>query len=160
MPANEPTAVLSGSPEERSGVHPGGKIVAPDPRPEYDVLLESKPWAQKASIWQRSVYLIVGLLMVEHPVGAAAGLTLMVAAPFLVGGLLRIFVAATERFDGWGRALVNGMVTVLLGVLTWRQWPESSLWVIGLFVGIEMMFCGLSWVMLGLAARRLGRPAS
>ena len=101
-------------------------------------------------------YLAVGLLMVSNPLRAAAALTLMVAAFLLVGGILRVVVAVNDRFEGWGWVLLSGLVTALLGILIWRQWPWSGLWVIGLFVGIEMIFCGWKWVMLAMAARRLG----
>ncbi len=104
------------------------------------------------------LYFIVGLLMFEHPIPAAAGLTLMLAAMFLVGGLLRIVVALTERHHGWGWLLLSGFITFILGVMIWRQWPESSLWVIGLFVGIDMLFNGWSLIMLALALRGLTRP--
>jgi uncharacterized membrane protein HdeD (DUF308 family) len=106
------------------------------------------------------LYVVVGALMVEHPIGAAAGLTLMLAAYFLAAGLLRIVVALTERFHNWGWVLLNGVITLVLGVLIWRQWPESSLWVLGLFVGIDMIFSGWSWVMLALALRSLPRQAA
>ena len=101
------------------------------------------------------LYLVVGALMLSHPVRAAAGLTLMIAAILLVGGMFRIIVSMTERFESWGWVFLNGAITVLLGVLIWRQWPWSGLWVIGLFVGIELIFCGWSWVMLALSARRI-----
>lgn len=102
-------------------------------------------------------YLVLGMLTLAHPLGAAAGITLMIAAFLLVGGMLRIVVAVAERFESWGWVLLNGAVAVLLGIFIWRQWPLTGLWVIGLFVGIEMVFCGWSWVMLALAARRLPR---
>src|SRR5262245_1086199 len=50
----EPAAATPGLGQTRSGVHPGGKFVAPDPSPEYDGLEDSKPWSRKASIWERS----------------------------------------------------------------------------------------------------------
>jgi uncharacterized membrane protein HdeD (DUF308 family) len=62
-------------------------------------------------------------------------------------------MSVVERFDGWGWMLVSGLVSVVLGVAIWKQWPLSGLWVIGLFVGIEMLTSGLSWLMLGLAVR-------
>jgi uncharacterized membrane protein HdeD (DUF308 family) len=80
-------------------------------------------------------------------------LTFLIAACLLTGGVLRIGVSAVERFEGWGWVVLNGVISVVLGVGIWRQWPLSGLWVIGLFVGIEMLFSGLSWVMLGLAVR-------
>jgi uncharacterized membrane protein HdeD (DUF308 family) len=97
------------------------------------------------------LYFIAGLFMIENPVAAAVGLTLLVASCLLVGGILRIVLSVAERFDGWRWLLLNGIVSLLLGVSIWRQWPLSGQWVIGLFVGIEMLFSGLSWLMLGLA---------
>src|SRR5205823_929025 len=106
------------------------------------------------------LYLIAGVLMLEHPVEAAAGLTLLIAANLLIGGLVRIVLAIAERFDGRGWVLFSGVISVLLGAGIWRQWPLSGLWVIGLFVGIEMLCNGVSWVMLGLAARSVPKAAS
>ncbi len=100
-------------------------------------------------------YLIIGLLMLGHPIGAAAGLTLMIAAFLLVGGTFRIAVALSERFESWPWVALSGGVSIMLGVFIWRQWPVSGLWVIGLFVGIEMIFSGWSWIMLGMCARKL-----
>jgi uncharacterized membrane protein HdeD (DUF308 family) len=99
------------------------------------------------------LYLIAGLFMIDNPLAAALSLTLLVAACLLVGGILRIVISLVERFEGWGWSLLSGAISLLLGVAIWRQWPLDGLWVIGLFVGIEMMFSGLAWLMLGLAVR-------
>jgi uncharacterized membrane protein HdeD (DUF308 family) len=61
--------------------------------------------------------------------------------------------ALAHSFEGRSWVLLNGFITLLLGISIWRQWPESSVWVIGLFVGIELVFSGWSWIMLGLAVR-------
>ena len=99
------------------------------------------------------LHLVVGELMIEHPERAALVLTLMLAVAFLVGGALRISYALIERFAGWHWVLLNGAIALLLGVSIWRQWPASSDWVIGLFVGIDLLFAGWSWVMLGLLVK-------
>jgi uncharacterized membrane protein HdeD (DUF308 family) len=104
------------------------------------------------------LHLIVGELMIEHPLPAAEGVTLVLAVCFLFGGTLRIIHALRERFADWGWVLVNGLVTLLLGVLIWRQWPASSVLIIGLFVGIDLLFSGWSWVMLGLIVKAAGPP--
>src|SRR5262249_24854355 len=106
------------------------------------------------------LYLIVGFLMIEHPIEAAVGLTLMIAAALLVGGLFRIIISLAERFPNWGWVLLNGVITLVLGIMIWRRWPGDSVWVIGLFVGIEMIFCGWAWVMLGIALRSAPRMGS
>jgi uncharacterized membrane protein HdeD (DUF308 family) len=103
------------------------------------------------------LYLIAGVFMIDKPMEAALALTLLVAACLLVGGMLRIIHSLLERFNGWGWELLSGAVSLILGTAIWRQWPLSGPWVIGLFVGIEMLFSGLSWMMLGLAARSSSR---
>jgi uncharacterized membrane protein HdeD (DUF308 family) len=105
------------------------------------------------------LYLIVGVFMIDHPLESAVAMTLLVAIGLLANGILRIVVSVLERFDGWGWMLFSGVISALLGTAIWRQWPLSGLSFIGLFVGIEMLFSGLSWVMLGLAVRLAPRPA-
>jgi uncharacterized membrane protein HdeD (DUF308 family) len=106
------------------------------------------------------LYLLVGLFMLEDPVRAAAVLTLLLSASFLVGGLLRLVFSLAVRFPSWPWVLLNGVVDLVLGVLIWREWPESSLWVIGLFVGIELLFHGWSWMILALTVRPFNAPQS
>jgi uncharacterized membrane protein HdeD (DUF308 family) len=101
------------------------------------------------------LYFIAGVLVFEHPGRTVAGLTLVIAAVLVVEGILRVVVALTERFHGWAWVLLNGVISLALGVMIWRQWPESSLWVIGLFVGIDLLFNGWSLIMLALALRGL-----
>ena len=98
---------------------------------------------------------VVGLLLVGRPEAGALSLTLLMAAFFMVGGLFRIVTALALRFPSWGWAFLGGLVTLLLGVMIWTEWPVSGLWVIGTFVGIDMIFDGWSLVMLGTAARNL-----
>jgi uncharacterized membrane protein HdeD (DUF308 family) len=101
------------------------------------------------------VYLVAGVLMIERPLAAAEAFTLMLAVAFLVGGLFRIVVAIGERFEGRIWVFLNGVITLALGVMIWRQWPASGLWVIGLFVGIDLIIAGWSCIMAGLAVRSL-----
>jgi uncharacterized membrane protein HdeD (DUF308 family) len=108
------------------------------------------------------LYVVVGLLLLNRPRTAATGLTVMMAAVFIIGGLFRIIVSMAERFHGWGWDLANGFITLLLGLLIWRMWREDEdiLWVIGLFVGIDLLMSGTSWVMLALSVRYWAKTES
>jgi uncharacterized membrane protein HdeD (DUF308 family) len=106
------------------------------------------------------LYVIVGLMIVANPQVGALALTLLIALFFLIAGAFRIIGAVTMRFPEWRWVLLNGVVTFLLGLLIWKQWPSSALWVIGLFIGIDLIFTGWSWVMLSLTARRLASGES
>jgi uncharacterized membrane protein HdeD (DUF308 family) len=106
-----------------------------------------------------ALYLIVGLFMLEDTTQAAKVLTLLLAASFLVGGTLRIVFSLATRFLGWQWVLLNGIINLVLGVMILNEWPESSLWVIGLFVGIDLLFNGWSWVFLAMGLRSF-KPAT
>jgi uncharacterized membrane protein HdeD (DUF308 family) len=98
---------------------------------------------------------VVGVLILGHPVAAAAGLTILLAALFLTGGVFRIVAAAMLRYPNWGWSGLDGVVSLILGVMIWANWPEASLLVIGTFIGIALVFRGWAWVMFALAVRRL-----
>jgi len=100
------------------------------------------------------LYAVAGLLMLQHPLLAAESLTLMLAAAFLVGGMFRIVVALVERIPYRGWILFNGAITVLLGLLIWQQWPVSGLWVLGMFVGIDLIVNGVTWSVLAVNVRK------
>ena len=102
------------------------------------------------------LHLVVGGLMIDRPERAAEFVTLMLAVAFLVGGAFRLVGAVAARFSGWVWVALNGAITLALGVAIWRNWPEASYWVIGLFVGIDLIFNGWSWVMLGLTVKASG----
>lgn len=99
------------------------------------------------------LYAVVGVMIIDSPVESAFQLTLLIAFFLVFSGILRIVFALSEQFTGWGWVLLNGAVTLMLGMLIYKGWPYNGLWVIGLFVGIEMIFNGWAWVMLALAIR-------
>ena len=103
---------------------------------------------------------VVGLLFLAAPADALLPLTLLVACMLLVGGIFGILGAVSYRFPGWGCKLVGGVIDVVLGVMIWQAWPAAALWVIGLFVGINLIFRGITWLSVGLAVRSLPRPAT
>jgi uncharacterized membrane protein HdeD (DUF308 family) len=100
------------------------------------------------------LYGVAGFLTLEHPPRAAEGLRLMLAALFLLVGLFRIAVALVDHLPSWGSLLCNGVVTALLGLAIWRQWPKSGLWALGMLVGIELIVNGATWSALAVAHRR------
>ena len=100
------------------------------------------------------LYIVVGALLLFNPLLGAAALTLLLAVFLVVEGIFKIIMALRVRdHRGWGWLLASGIVSLILGAMIWAQWPASGLWVIGLLVGIQLLFTGWSLVMLALAAR-------
>lgn len=104
--------------------------------------------------------LVVGFMFLANPLAGAKVLTLLIAMFLLIGGIERIVVSMTNHFPHRRWLLLNGIVDVVLGLLIWREWPVSGLWVIGLFVGIDMLLGGWAVLMHGMAAKRLPEHAS
>jgi uncharacterized membrane protein HdeD (DUF308 family) len=99
--------------------------------------------------------LFLGVVLLERPTLGAAAYTLLLAVFFVASGVARVVFALAHRYPGRGWTILSGAVAVVLGVMIWRELPESALWVIGTFVGIEFVFNGVSWLMLGLAVPNL-----
>jgi uncharacterized membrane protein HdeD (DUF308 family) len=101
------------------------------------------------------LYVVVGLLFLRAPLKAEMAMTVLLACVLMVGGLFRIIGSLMFQFPHWGWTLAGGAINLILGILIWQQWPEASLIVIGLFVGIDLIFTGWIWVMLSLALKNL-----
>jgi len=101
------------------------------------------------------LYAVLGVLFLRHPGDALMAMTLFLACALMVGGLFRIIGSLMYQFPHWGWILTGGIINLVLGIMIWQQWPEVSLIVIGLFVGIDLIFTGWTWVMLALAVKNV-----
>lgn len=101
------------------------------------------------------LYLVVGFMIIANPGAAAEALTLLIAVFLIFGGIFRIGLAISVRYQNWVWLLLHGVINLILGILIWKQWPYSGLWVIGLFVGIDMLFNGWALVMLAITAKNM-----
>jgi uncharacterized membrane protein HdeD (DUF308 family) len=102
--------------------------------------------------------ILIGLLVVTHPVVGALAWTLLFASFFTVIGLFRLITAAYLRFPNWGWAVFDGIISLALGILLWAEWPWSGLWFLGLAVGISLVLRGWSYIMLALSVHSLRIP--
>jgi uncharacterized membrane protein HdeD (DUF308 family) len=117
-------------------------------------------WAGKWSGFMVSLligilYVVVGFMITNRPAESSVLFTLFLAAFFILAGLFRSVSALVVKYPLWGWSLLNGLVTLLLGIIIYRHFPESGLWVIGLLVGIEMLLHGWCDIMLALAVRKI-----
>lgn len=98
---------------------------------------------------------LVGLLVVSHPIAGALAWTLLFASFLTVVGLFRMVAAVTLKFPHWGWALFDGIITLLLGVSLWVGWPWSGIWFLGFAVGLALLLRGWSYVMVAFALRQI-----
>jgi uncharacterized membrane protein HdeD (DUF308 family) len=102
--------------------------------------------------------IVVGVLFLARPSSGLVALTLLVASFFLVSGAFKIVATLSYRFAHWGWPLLSGIIDLVLGVLILADWPKSALWVLGLFLGISLIFRGVNWIGLGLAVKSMIPP--
>ena len=96
------------------------------------------------------LYTVAGLLIAYNPLLGASVFTLFIGLMLIASGAMRIVVALRLRgMDGWVWMLLAGLVTLLLGLIITLHWPVDSLWVLGLFLGIDLIFTGAALVALG-----------
>jgi len=115
-------------------------------------------------IWRLLVgiaYLCFGGYLIARPAVGVVSLTLVLASLFLVEGIFDIvqyFRASSVHRSGW--FLVDGIVTLLLGLMIYMQWPSSSAWAIGTLVGVSLIFSGVARVMVSLAVRKVDQSVA
>lgn len=99
---------------------------------------------------------IAGFYIMNQPVAGLATLTILLMYYLLVTGVLEIVMAFQLKPEaGWGLELFNGIVTLLLGIMLWRQFPLSGAWAIGVLFGLKMIFSGWVFIFIGRNVKKL-----
>lgn len=101
------------------------------------------------------ICIFTGLSLIFYPEVSALNITLFLALLFIISGTFSIIFALTSNVAHPTWVLINGILNVLLGAIIWYQWPLSGFWVIGMFVGINMVFTGWGWIMLALELKNI-----
>jgi uncharacterized membrane protein HdeD (DUF308 family) len=100
------------------------------------------------------LYIFIGVYLLMHPLAGLMSLTIALAIYLFLEAILEFILGFTLRpLPGTGWLFLDAIITLILAVLIWRTWPSSSEWIIGMLVGISMLFSGTSRLMLSLAAR-------
>ncbi len=97
--------------------------------------------------------IIVGALLLQSPERGAIVLTMLLAVYFVLAGAFRIVGAMALHLPHRGWLLASGIINLALGIIVWGGWPVSGLWVLGMLIGINMIFSGWARIMLALALK-------
>jgi uncharacterized membrane protein HdeD (DUF308 family) len=101
---------------------------------------------------------LCGVSLIANPLFASGLLAIFLAVYLIIDGLVEI-VAGLKRKPGagWGWLLAGGIVSILLGVMLWKQFPLSGIWAIGVLLGIKLCFIGLIMIMAGTTVRQAAK---
>ena len=100
------------------------------------------------------LYIVAGFVAWDNPLLTAVWLTLFLGAALVASGIVRIFLGfSMQHGSPWMWVVVSGLITLLLGVIILAHWPVSAVYTLGIFLGVDLVFAGASWISLGLALR-------
>lgn len=111
---------------------------------------------ERVAYWSLSgaCYTAAGIFAFLNPLLASAILTLLMAVALMVAGAFRIWSAFNLRpLKGWGWIALGGVVTALAGLVIAAGWPLDSLWILGLFLAIDLVMQGLALIAFGVLAK-------
>jgi uncharacterized membrane protein HdeD (DUF308 family) len=104
------------------------------------------------------ITIVAGAATLLSPVAGLATLTMILIAYFIVDGAFALIAGfQLKPAQGWGWMVVSGLVTVLLALLIWQQWPFSGAWAVGTLVGVRLIFSGMSMMAIGAAGKDISR---
>ena len=99
--------------------------------------------------------LALGVILLFFPLQGVLTLTILLAAFFVAQGIVKIMAALRQRpASGWGWLMFSGILGIIVGVIIWAALPEAAIWVLGLLVGIELIFSGWAMVMIAMAGKK------
>lgn len=100
-----------------------------------------------------ALYAAAGVILINSPLLGSIPLTLFLGIFYVLVGISRMAYSSLLQAPRWGWNFFNGVLALLLGMLIITQLPSSALFIIGLFVGIDLVFCGLTYIIVALASR-------
>jgi uncharacterized membrane protein HdeD (DUF308 family) len=106
-----------------------------------------------------ALYVIAGFVTFSNPLLAAVVLTLLLGVALVISGITRMVIAFSMREGApWGWALLSGAITLLLGIVVLARWPVSSLYILGIFLGVDLVMAGIAWIGIGLGLKSHAAP--
>ena len=99
----------------------------------------------------------LGTILIARPLQGVITLTIVMTVFFVIEGVAAVLIALEYRryLRNWSWTLLSGLINLVLAYLIWNGWPSTATWVIGLYVGINLIFLGVQLIMTANAARGL-----
>ena len=101
------------------------------------------------------LYAVAGIFVFVNPAVATAAITITVGLLLVVVGLVRLVIGLQERTtEGWGWVVIGGLITALAGVVIVAGWPGNSIWVLGIFLVVDLLTQGVTYTALALSLKK------
>ena len=111
--------------------------------------------------WFKAFILIVsGLLMIFKPIVGIQAVGLILAIYFLLDTFAGFAMGAMMRpAKGWWLWSLNGLFSLILAIIFLTSWVnvKETAWLIGIFVGISLLFDGFALLFMGNTFKKLSK---
>jgi uncharacterized membrane protein HdeD (DUF308 family) len=95
--------------------------------------------------------IVVGYLLIADPIAGILTLTMMMTLFFAFEGIIKIYLALMMRpLPHWNFVLLSGITALVFALIILAFWSETAHWLLGLFLGINMIMLGVSMVKMSL----------
>jgi len=113
------------------------------------------------SLLSAALAVALGTILIARPLQGVITLTIVMTVFFVIEGVAAVLIALEYRryLRNWSWTLLSGLINLVLAYLIWNGWPSTATWVIGLYVGINLIFLGVQLIMTAIAARGLRSTA-
>ena len=114
-----------------------------------------RPWS-RALLWVLigGLYIAAGILAFENPMLTAKFLTLLLGLSLAASGIARVVLVATMKASPSRLAvMISALLTIAIGVVILLHWPVASLLILGVFLGVDLISAGISWITVGLGLK-------
>lgn len=119
-------------------------------------LFQARDQSFWATLISATLNIVIGVLLLAYPIAGIITLTLFLIAYFFLDGIVKSYLSFTLKpLTNWGWLLVSGLLSIVLGALLMAGWPNTAAWAIGLLVGINMLFTGISMIAFASALKRI-----
>jgi uncharacterized membrane protein HdeD (DUF308 family) len=100
-----------------------------------------------------ALYIVAGILAFENPLLTAKLLTLLLGASLIASGITKIVIGFSMKAGASWVVVLAGLITLLVGLVIVAQWPWGSLYILGIFLAVDLIFTGVGWISVGLGLR-------
>jgi uncharacterized membrane protein HdeD (DUF308 family) len=126
-----------------------------------DAISGGTGWHRIGRVILAVLYVIAGVWLLINPIEGTITLTVVLIVFFLVSGIFRIIAGMQARgAPGAGWLIVNGVLSIIIALLVWGDFPSSAEWAIGLLVGIALLFDGISMITVGMAGKKISESST
>jgi uncharacterized membrane protein HdeD (DUF308 family) len=123
--------------------------------------IAARNWG-RAFLWSLGglLYIVAGAFALARPLVAAYAFTLILGVVMTTTGAIRIYLGTQLGTGLRGPVLWAGVLTALVGLLILIGWPSDSVFILGILLGLDLLFWGTAWIAFGLWLRSLPEAAT